>query len=122
MSVKQGLRRFGEKGVAAVKSEMQQLHDRSVMFPVKISSLTLEQKRRTLNYLMFLKRKRCEKIKGRGCADGRKQHAYTPKEDATSPTVSSEAMFITAVIDAKEGRDVATCDIPWRLYAGRYGR
>ena len=32
--------------------------------------------------------------------------------NATSPTVSSEATLLTAVIDAEEGRDVATCDIP----------
>jgi hypothetical protein len=61
---------------------------------------------------MFLKRKRCGKIKGRGCADGRPQRAYIPREDTTSPTVSTQAMFITCLIDAYEGRDVATVDIP----------
>ena len=61
---------------------------------------------------MFLKRKRCGKIKGHGCADGHKQRAYTNKSDSTAPTVSTEAVFLTAVIDAKEGRDVATMDIP----------
>ena len=61
---------------------------------------------------MFLKRKRCGKVKGRGCADGRKQRSYTAKEDATSPTVTTAAVFLTAVIDALEERDVATADIP----------
>jgi hypothetical protein len=37
------------------------------------SDLTPQQKNAALAYLMFLKRKRCGKIKGRGCADGRKQ-------------------------------------------------
>jgi hypothetical protein len=32
--------------------------------------------------------------------------------DVSSPTVSTEATMITAVIEAKEGRDIATCDIP----------
>ena len=61
---------------------------------------------------MFLKRKRCGKIKGRGCADGRKQRAYIAKEDSTAPTVSTEAVFLTAVIDALENRDVAVLDVP----------
>lgn len=61
---------------------------------------------------MFLKKKRSGRIKGRGCADGRKQRAYTNKEDASSPTVAIEALMLSCVIDAKEGRDVATVDIP----------
>ena len=34
------------------------------------------------------------------------------KEDTASPTTALEAVLMTAVIDAKEGRDVATVDIP----------
>ena len=82
------------------------------MEPKKRTELTSEQRREALAYLMFLKRKRCGKVKGRGCADGRKQRAYVSREDATSPTVSTEAVFLTAVIDALEGREVAVVDVP----------
>ena len=34
------------------------------------------------------------------------------KEDAASPTVSTDAILLTAVIDAKEGRDVMMANIP----------
>ena len=61
---------------------------------------------------MFLKRKRCGTVKGRGCADGRKQRRYIPKEDASSPTVTTESVFLTALIDATENREVAVVDIP----------
>ena len=61
---------------------------------------------------MFLKRKRSGKIKARGCADGRPQRAYIPQEDARAPIVSTEAVFMTAVIDAMENRTVAVVDIP----------
>jgi hypothetical protein len=88
MSMKKGLKMFGEDGVAAVKSEMLQLHERKVMEPRKSTELSDEQKREALAYLMFLKRKRCGKIKGRGCADGRKQRAYIDRADAASPTVA----------------------------------
>jgi hypothetical protein len=46
----------------------------------------------SLAYLMYLKRKRCGKIKGRGCADGRKQRAWTDKADSSSPTIATEAL------------------------------
>jgi len=61
---------------------------------------------------MFLKQKRDGSIKGRGCADGRKQRIWQTKADISSPTVSTEALFLTSVIDALEERDVATADIP----------
>ena len=57
------------------------------------------------------KTKRNGVIKGRGCADGRKQRAYTDKEKASSPTVAIESVLLSCVIDAMEGRDVATIDI-----------
>ena len=34
------------------------------------------------------------------------------KDETSSPTISVEALFITCLIDAKEGRDIATCDVP----------
>jgi hypothetical protein len=34
------------------------------------------------------------------------------REEVSSPTVSTESTMLTAVIEAAEGRDVATCDIP----------
>ena len=61
---------------------------------------------------MFLKKKRDGSVKGRGCADGRKQRATTLKEDASSLTVAIEAVMLSCVIDALERRNVATVDIP----------
>ena len=34
------------------------------------------------------------------------------KEDASSPTVAIESLMLSCVIDAEEGRDVGTVDIP----------
>ena len=112
MSLKTGLHTFGTDGMKAVEKEMKQLHDRELMIPVHKKSLTHEQRKEALAYLMFLKRKRCRKFKGRGCVDGRKQRAHIAKEDSTAPTVSTEVVFLTAVIDALENRDVAVLDVP----------
>ena len=61
---------------------------------------------------MFLKEKRSGKVKGRGCADGRKQRLWTDKAESTSPTVSLTSLFVTGTIDAKERRCVAIVDVP----------
>ena len=61
---------------------------------------------------MFLKMKKSGKIKARGCADGRPQRKYISKDDTASPTVSTEALFLSVVIDAYEGRYVVTVDLP----------
>lgn len=61
---------------------------------------------------MYLKEKRDESIKGRGCADGRPQRLYTSKVETSSPTASLAGIMLTCMIDTYEGRDVATVDIP----------
>ena len=52
---------------------------------------------------MFLKEKRDGSIKGRGVADGRTQQKKIVPKYATSPIVSTEAVMLTATIDALEG-------------------
>jgi hypothetical protein len=111
-SVKKGLQVFGEAGKEAVSSEMQQFHDMGVGEPKRGDMLTRQEKSRALNYLMFLKRKRCGRVKGRGCADGRKQRLYKTKQETSAPTVAIESLFLTCTIDAKERRTVVTADIP----------
>jgi hypothetical protein len=111
-SAKKGLKLYGEAGAEAVVSEMQQLHDRDVIEPKSANMLTVEEKRKALRYLMYLKKKICRRIKDRGCADGRKQRIYKTKEETSAPTVAIESLFLSSVIDAKEGRAVVTLDIP----------
>ena len=61
---------------------------------------------------MFLKLKRDGKVKGRTVAGGNKQRDYISKEDASSPTVATESVLLSCIIDAHENRDVAVIDIP----------
>jgi hypothetical protein len=62
--------------------------------------------------MMFLKEKRDGTIKGRACADGRKQRETAVPGAANYPTVAVESVMITATIEAHEGRDVAVVDVP----------
>jgi hypothetical protein len=110
--MKKGLKIFGEAGAQTVVKEMKQLHDQTVIQPRLANMLTREEKKRPLQYLMFLKQKRCAQIKGCGCANGRKQRINKTKEETSAPTVSVESLFLSCVIDAKEHRKVVTCNIP----------
>ena len=111
-SVNKGLKVFGTSGTEAVLQELVQLHKKEVIEPVHYKDLTQEQRTLILPYLMFLKEKRTGQIKGRGCADGRKQRTVMSKEESSSPTVANESVLLTCTIDAFENRDVATVDIP----------
>ena len=90
-TLKRGLKEFGIDGLTALGKEVEQLYTRKVSKPVDGNDLTRDQKQSSLRYLMFLTKKRCGRIKARGCADGRKQRKHTSKEDASAPTVSIEA-------------------------------
>ena len=103
---------FGDAGVEAVQTELQQLHDRKVLEPKIPSEMSSGDKHAALQYLMFLKQKRNGTIKGCGCADSRKQRTYMSKEDASSPTVAIESVLLSCAIDEMENRNVATIDIP----------
>jgi hypothetical protein len=79
-NLKQGIKKFGDDGKAAVLVELQQPCDRDVMQPVNKHNLTPTERKGALRCSMFLKEKRCGTIKGRGCADGRSQHAHMTKK------------------------------------------
>ena len=100
---KKGILKYGKKGKEAINKELSQLHNRDEVFkPIMISDLTKEEKEKTKNSLIFLTQKQDGTIKARACANGGTQRSYINKDDATSPTVTTEALLTTAVIDAKQ--------------------
>ena len=112
MSAREGLRRFGERAANALITEWLQLDRLDVFEGVKFASITPENRKKALRLVQLIKEKRCGKIKGRTCADGRKQRSYIAEEDATSPTVHGEAVLISCMMDGHERRYVATADVP----------
>jgi hypothetical protein len=112
LSLKAGMKAWKDKAHEAVHSEMKQLHYRDTFQPMHHHELTAEEKKTVLESHMFLKQKRDGKIKGRTVAGGNKQRDFISKEDSSSPTVSTEAVLLSCIIDAEEGRDVAVIDIP----------
>lgn len=80
VSVEEGIRRFGNKAIEALLKEYTQLIDKQVFRPRFVNELTSKQKSEALNLITMVKQKRCGTIKGRACADGRKQRRYITKE------------------------------------------
>ena len=113
MSLKKGIKEFGyEKANESIMKEFQQLHDQNCWKPRDPSTLSREEKRNALSTVVFMKQKRDGRIKTRSCVNGSPQRNYIKKEDATSPTVGIDNVFTTGAINAHEGRDVMTFDIP----------
>ena len=111
MTATAGIRKHGERAVEAMFMEFCQLEDQSVFGGLKASELTATQKREALRAVNLIKEKRCGKLKGRTCADGSTQRKYFSKEKTSSPTVSTDALMLSIIIDAYEKRDVATADV-----------
>ena len=78
--------------------------------------MTEEEKWQALSALLLLTEKRDKSIKARACADGRKQHQWTSKDDSACPTVSTQAIFMIGTTDAHKGHDVATMDSPGAFF------
>ena len=112
LSLHKGLKVWDEKGMAAVKAELSQIHFRNVFTPVDPSKLTYKERSEALESHLFLEEKRNLEKKGRMVAGGNKQRHHTPKQEASSPTSHTEAVFSTATIEALEERDVAIIDLP----------
>jgi hypothetical protein len=79
--------------------------------PLDPSKLTQKQKRNSLRSINFIKEKRYGCLNGRTVADGCPQKLLYQKSDNTPPTVSSDTLLLSILIDAHEGQDVATADV-----------
>jgi len=110
--LQRGLKEFGKSGADAAQKELDQLHQRNCFQPIDISNMSPSEKKKAQQALMFLTEKRDGSIKGRMVYNGKPTREWMSKEDNASPTASLESIFLTAAIDAKEGRDIMTADIP----------
>ena len=111
-NLKQGIKEFGKEGEQAVTKEMKQLLDRSVFSPIHPHKMSDSEQKKAMESLIFLTQKKDGTIKAKACANGSTQRQYIPKEEASSPTTSMESILITGTIDAKQGQDILTADIP----------
>jgi hypothetical protein len=91
---------------------LDQMHTQNCFAPVDVSKLTVGEEKKAQHTLMLLTEKRGGSVKGRCVYNSKPTCKWLAKEDAASPTVATESIMITIVIDAKEGRDVMMVDVP----------
>jgi len=106
-----GIRLRGNRAIEALLKELAQLEDMNTFEPLQAQKLSRVQPTEALRVINLIKEKRDNSLKGRTCVDGRPQRKYISKEQAASPTVSTEAILCTLVVDAHENRYVATADV-----------
>ena len=56
LNVQDGLKAYGEKGDEAIMKEIEQLNTRKALLPCNRSDVTYDERKKALNYLMFLKK------------------------------------------------------------------
>jgi hypothetical protein len=110
-NVKHAIKQYGQEAIDSIKKELLQLHEKGVFKPINYQTLSSKQKSHVLRSLMFVKRKRNNVLKSRFVANGSMQIRSLAAIDPSSPTVSTEALFISAAIDAMEQRQMATVDV-----------
>ena len=114
-NLRDGLKEFGdqpgEEGYEAAFKEVKQLHGRKGLQPTKREHLTEQEQRRALEAVTVMLRKRIGLVKSRTCANGSKQ-TWLSKEEISSPTVSTEAVILTSLIDAMKGNYTVMADVP----------
>ena len=107
-----GVKLYGKKGKDASFKKLDQLHRRNCFTPIDIKELTPKEKAQAMEALMFLTEKKDRTIKGRMVYNGKPTREWLSREDSASPTAALESIFLTSIVDAKEGRDVMSADVP----------
>ncbi len=108
LSVKAGLRKWGDKARATVLEELMGFTKEKVF--TNIRKPTAAQMEKALHIHCFVIEKRDGRIKARAVADGRTQTRYS-EEETYSPAVRLESLMLNSLIDAFEQRNVVTVDI-----------
>jgi len=100
MSATKGIKIHGQKAIDALMVKFQQLHDMNVFEGMDPTLLSARQKRSALRAINLIKEKRCGKMKGRSVADGSTERKRYADVNTSSPTVSTNALMMSMLIDA----------------------
>ena len=102
MSLKAALKQWGSDAEIAGIKESNQLHWQNTFVPKHYAQLTDDEKSKVLESHMFVVKKRTGETKARLVGGGNKQREYLTKEDSSSPTVATESVLLTSIVDADE--------------------
>ena len=118
MNARKGIKEFGAAAIAAMVKEFKQLDQgafpgKPVVEPVYANTLSPTERIMVMDAVNLIKEKRNGTVKGRTCANGSRQRRYLAvDETVASPTISTEGLLSSFMIDAYESRTVGVFDIP----------
>ena len=111
MTARAGIQKLGKLAEAALMQEFAQFETLGVYVAVDATKLTYAERKGAIRAINLVKEKRDGTIKGRTVADGSGQRSLYDKSKTASPTVSTNALILTIIVDAHEQRDVGTADV-----------
>jgi hypothetical protein len=112
LSIQRGMKQWGDEARVAGEKEISQLQWRERHLGKQMSDLITEENNKILPSHMFVVRKRDGVTKARLVAGGNQQRGNVTKEESSSPTVSTESVFWSSIVDTQEVRGVAVIEIP----------
>ena len=116
---RKGLKLFGDEGQQAAGNELKvKLLGRRGIEMLSWKYLMCNIRKQVVEYLMFLKRKRNGKMKGRRYANSCPQREYITKEESSLPTVSLYALMGLCSMDVMDDKKVITVNIPGAFLQG----
>jgi hypothetical protein len=111
MSAKAGIKKHGKDAEAALVREFAQLENLDLFKRVNPMTHTKKQRKEALRAINLIREKHDGTLKGRTVADGRPQRPLYDRSQTASPTVSTDALVLSIMIDANKNRDSATADV-----------
>jgi hypothetical protein len=112
LSLKAALNQWGKDAKVAVEDKAKLFHWQNSFKPVHWKDVNEEKRKQILESHVFVKKKCTGQIKARKVTGGNKQRDFISKENVSSPTVATESVLLTSLVDAQENRDIAIVDIP----------
>jgi len=118
LSVNKGVQKYGREAELKLMAEFVQLLEYKVFHGIKAESISREQKKGAADMINIIEEKlnrghtpENPVLRARSVFNGKVQRGLYSKEEIASPTVAQDSFFMTSIIDAVEGRDVAITDI-----------
>ena len=101
LSVNSGLNKWVKKDIWPFHSEMKQLHMRDTIITLHMKYLTKYHRNNILDSYILLKENKDGTQNCRTVAGSNKQRDFISKEDVISPTVTTESVLLTCIVDVE---------------------
>ena len=96
------MKKFGDHGSEEAAKKMDQQHHKNTFNPIDVGEPTSQDKRKSMEALVFMNEKRDKSIRGKMVYNGKPTQEWLSREDSESPTISLESILLTVIVDSKK--------------------